>query len=85
MTYYLKAEPDTRNFNNKATVTFTEGGARILTSYTTDVARIDSAGNFARLWNGYSATTLRHVNEFRQQAGLPKLTAKEWRGLPVGA
>ena len=37
-----------------------------------------------KLWCGYSATTLRHVNELLMQLDFPKLTAKEWRAMEVG-
>lgn len=37
-----------------------------------------------RLWGGYSATTMRHVNEFLMQEGFPKLSARAWRAMEVG-
>lgn len=40
-----------------------------LTSYTTIVARIHN-GKFERLWNGYSATTMRHINAFLYVYGI---------------
>lgn len=37
-----------------------------------------------RLWGGYSATTMRHVNELLMQEGFPKLSARAWRAMEVG-
>lgn len=37
-----------------------------------------------KLWNGYSATTLRHVNELLMQHGFPKLSARVWCTMEVG-
>lgn len=54
-----------------------DGDGVILTSYYTDVARVDSDG-FHKLWNGYSVTTLKHVNIFRALFGLAALNKKEW-------
>lgn len=45
----------------------------------------DGVAYISRRWNGYSATTLRHVNEFLAQLRFPALTAKQWRALHVGA
>lgn len=40
-------------------------------------------GEFIKLWNGYSATTIRHINSFRSFLKLPQLNKKEWLELPV--
>lgn len=61
----------------------TERGANILRSYDTDVCRIDAAGRFYRMWDGYSATTLKHVNAFRALFGLEPLKKSDWQALPV--
>ena len=37
-----------------------------------------------RLWDGYSATTMRHVNELLMQEGFPKLSARAWRAMEIG-
>jgi hypothetical protein len=55
----------------------------ILVSYETQVARIASDGSFHRLWSGYSATTMRHVNEFRERYNLPKITKSQWEKMEV--
>lgn len=36
-----------------------------------------------KLWDGYSRTTMRHVNELLMQLGFPKLSARVWRAMKV--
>ena len=84
MKYELRATYDGRkSFYGKATVTEYRTGEKILRSYNTDVARITADGSFLRTWAGWSATTARHVNEFRRQNGFAALSKKEWEQLPV--
>lgn len=59
-----------------------ENGGIVLRSYDTDVAMIDGNGNFHRLWNGYSRTTMNHVNDFRREHGLEMLNKKAWDNIP---
>ena len=56
-----------------------------LTSYTTQVARIcKDSGDFTRLWGGYSATTMKHINSFLAGfAHANGLGKKEWEALEV--
>lgn len=49
-----------KSFYGKAKVTELDNGDIELTSYNTVVCRIHN-GVFQRLWNGYSATTMRHL------------------------
>lgn len=68
--------------NGKATVV-TADGVDTLLSYGTEVCRI-CAGAFERTGYGYktdSATTMRHINEFRAMFGMPKLRKGEWNAL----
>lgn len=65
-----------KSFYGKAKVKTYTDGTRVLQSYNTDVAKIDADGNIIRLWNGYSATTGRHISAF---CGLNK---KEYLELP---
>ena len=65
------------NSNGRATIRTNKNGDIILTSYYTDVAII-SGGRFYKTWHGYSATTLKHVNEFRRVYGLPPMSKKDW-------
>lgn len=52
-----------KSFYNKAVVTEHDNGDIELRSYNTIVCRIRN-GKFERLWDGYSATTMRHINAF---------------------
>lgn len=60
-----------KSFYGKAHVIFdSDNDFIILQSYDTDVCRIENyrtGWKFRRLWDGYSATTMRHVNEFINQ------------------
>ena len=71
-----------QSFYGKAIVTEYSDKLAILTSYTTEVARIEN-GVFVRMWSGYSQTTQRHVNAFRSTYGLETITGTEWKKLPV--
>lgn len=52
-----------KSFYGKAEVIERDNGDIELRSYNTIVARIRN-GRFERLWSGYSATTMKHVNSF---------------------
>lgn len=54
-----------------------------LVSYDTPVARIEADGSFTRLWDGWTATTARHVNSFRETNDMSRLSKAEWNALPV--
>ena len=72
-----------KSFYKKAHVTEYSNGQIELTSYDTVVCKITPTGEFKRLWDGWSATTSNHVNEFLVQNGFKKLSKKEWLELPV--
>ena len=81
----LPAIADNRkSYYGKATVFFA-GNRAILKSYETDVAEIDESGNFRRLWDGYSATTMRHINSFCALFGIDGGGKKWWDSLEVMA
>ena len=62
---------DTRkSFYGKAHVLEDSNGNAYLQSYDTIVCFIDPAGRFHRLWDGYSATTQRHINSFMYEYGI---------------
>lgn len=68
--------------NGKATIVSIDGNDTLL-SYGTEVCCM-TAGVFKRTGYGYktdSATTMRHVNEFRSIFGLDKITKGEWNAL----
>lgn len=68
-------------FNGRAVILTTEHGT-ILRSYYTKVAAI-ADGVFYKTWKGYSATTLKHINEYRTAARLAPLSKKEWIAMPT--
>lgn len=80
MKYEVIPHNGRKSFYGKAIVTEVDG-SKTLTSYTTDVARIDKEGHFIKLWNGYSVTTMNHVNAFRIMNELNALTKKEWESM----
>lgn len=59
-------------------------GVKILYSYNTPVAKINRKEEFIRLWPGYSATTMRHVNSFIELFNISGGGKKWWDSLPVG-
>ena len=62
-------------------------GYYLLRSYDTNVVSVYVRGRtpyVKKLWNGYSRTTMRHVNELLMQLGFPKLSARVWCAMEVG-
>jgi hypothetical protein len=73
-----------KSFYGKAAVVVdTPRGWVFLRSYETLVCGISPGKGFRRYWEGYSATTLRHVNSFRAMHGLPTLNKAAWLAIPV--
>lgn len=72
-----------KSYYGKAIVIEDKFGNKRLKSYKTIVAEITKKGKFKRLWEGYSQTTMNHINEFRRENGLEKIKAKEWKNLKV--
>lgn len=60
-----------------------DDGDEFLKSYETIVACVDKHGNLHRYWNGYSATTARHLNSFLDYCGIPRISKKDWESLEV--
>ena len=50
-------------------------------SYSILVAIVKN-GKISKKWRGYSATTLRHINVVLQEMAIPKISKKDWEGLP---
>lgn len=77
-----------QRFYGKARIVHVESKAgsvyEILISYNTAVCMFDAAGRFIRLWNGYSATTARHIDAFRRRCGLCGVNKAAWLALPIG-
>ena len=92
MTYELKPfHTNQKSFYQKAMVTVSYNDDcmyLVLQSYDTNVVMVKiSRGGMTqvrRLWDGYSAATMRHVNELLMQEGFPKLSASAWRSMEIG-
>lgn len=73
-----------KSFYEKAHVIIYDNGIKVLRSYETDVIRKNADGTFSRLWNDWSATTARHVNEFIMQEGRAcGISKAEWQKMEV--
>lgn len=72
-----------KSFYGKAKVIETDNGEKVLQSYNTFVCRITAAGRFVRMWDGYSATTMRHVNSFLSLYDVAGGGKAWWNALPV--
>lgn len=71
-----------KSFYGKASVTEKDNGDIELRSYNTIVARIRN-GSFERLWDGYSATTMNHINSFIDAYGISGGGKAWWTSLEV--
>ena len=80
--YLLEARYDKcKSFYGKAKVQ-EANGKKVLISYNTQVCSIDADG-FHRIWDDYSATTMRHVNEFLNQNGRAEGGKAFWDSCPI--
>lgn len=75
--FNLACDDGRKSFYGKARVRVTDDGARTLESYKTPVCKICADGRVVRLWEGYSMTTMRHVNAFLRLYGA-KGGGKAW-------
>lgn len=66
----------------RAVVLTDADGGRVLRSYNTDVAAW-RGGRLVKLWDGYSVTTLKHVNAFADYVGAARVNKREWIEMPV--
>lgn len=74
-----------KSFYGKARVIEKDNGEKVLQSYTTDVCKITSNGEFVRLWDGYSSTTIRHVNAFLSLFGIAGGSKAWWDAQTISA
>lgn len=72
-----------KSFYKKAYVIETDDHETILQSYETQVIKITANGEIVRLWDGYSATTMRHVNSFLSLMGINNGGKKYWDALTM--
>ena len=67
-----------KSFNGRCKVIETRSRVYLL-SYSTIVCYWDyNTSKFAKLWNNYSVTTMRHINSFMCFIGLPSCGGKHW-------
>lgn len=69
-----------KSYHGKAKV-IVEGGVRRLYSYDTAILEYHSGENgvcLKKLWDGYSPTTMMHINDFMYQLGFATMSKKEW-------
>ena len=62
--YELIPNDGRKSFYGKAVVEVAGDGSETLYSYGTPIIKKTAAGELVRLWNGWSATTGRHINAF---------------------
>lgn len=67
--YNQKPMDSHKSFYGKARVKVLDDGSKVLYSYGTPVCKLSVSGRVFRMWGGYSATTMRHVNSFLEDNG----------------
>ena len=68
-----------KSFYGKAKVIEHENGIVSLMSYTTVVCSIDTRKHeFIRHWDGYSLTTMQHINTFRRLYNFESMSRCHW-------
>lgn len=77
------AHESASSFYGKALILWTDTGDVVLMSYGTPVCKVTKSGEFMRIWPGYSATTMRHVNSFLTLMRLPRENKSWWLQLPA--
>lgn len=78
---YELAATGQKSFYGKAKVIEDENGEIFLQSYNTLVCYIDKNGTIKKLWDGYSATTMKHINNFLDLFNIPGGGKAWWDGL----
>ena len=71
-----------KSFYGKAQV-IENNGVKYLKSYNTIVCKIGRNGKFYRFWDGYSQTTMRHINSFCDLYGVPNGGNNWWMNQKV--
>lgn len=62
--YDLIPRDNRKSFYGKAKVCIADDGTKILYSYNTPILKKTATGEFIRMWDGWSATTGRHIAAF---------------------
>lgn len=81
--YDLPALDNRKSFYGKAKVIEKDNGEKVLQSYNTQVCKITASGEFVKMWDGYSVTTMRHINSFLQFFDIPGGGKSWWDSLEV--
>lgn len=71
--------------NNKAREVLFPDAEWVLYSYDTPVAVLRVNGEVRRLWDGHSATTMRHINRWLEGHAIPAISKAKWDKMPVEA
>ena len=73
-----------KSFNHRAHILQDATGTSQLLSYETIVASFDpQTKEFKKLWNGYSATSQKHIDAFCDYCGIKGGGKKWWCSLPM--
>lgn len=62
--YELTPTDNRKSFYGKAKVVIDNDGSETLYSYDTPIIKRTAAGELVKLWNGWTATTGRHITAF---------------------
>lgn len=62
--YELIPNDGRKSFGGKAVVIIGDDGSETLYSYNTPIIKRTAAGELVKLWDGWSATTGRHIKAF---------------------
>lgn len=76
--YELPCLDSRKSFYGKAKIIEHDDGTRALQSYDTIVCQLTPDNSFIRLWGGYSATTMRHINSFLTYMGFNQYGGKSF-------
>lgn len=66
-----------KDYYGKAMVITDDNGTVSLKSYDTIVCRIEN-GKFIKMWDGWSATTMKHIKDFCKEFGIEFGNKKWW-------
>lgn len=81
-TYELVASKQ-KSYYGKAVVCELENGVALLKSYGTVVCGVLQDGTVVRLWDGWSSTTAKHVNDFVKLFGGSAINKASWMKMEV--
>ncbi len=62
--YELQPTDGRKSFYGKAVIQIEDDGTEILYSYNTPIIKRTAAGELIKLWDGWTATTGRHISAF---------------------